>query len=113
MMFMGSTIPARLGKQGQEQKMTNEEMIAWAKKLGPAPMGKSAKSTSDNEWRSFGRDEKGYWVRRDYYVPESYSDDDEANSGSPLRPRMGSTRVTVELYADTYEGALGRIREFG
>lgn len=99
--------------------MDTNEMIAWARKLGPAPLGKSATSVPRadfgraKEVRSLGRDAKGYWVRRDWYVPESFGDDDEANGSSPLAARMGSTRVEKELYAESYEAAIARIPELG
>lgn len=99
--------------------MNAQEMMNWARKLGPAPMGKSAMSVPRNdvaeasEVRSLGHDAKGYWVRRDWYVPESFGDDDETNGSSPLRPRMGSTRREKELYANSFDEAIARIPELG
>lgn len=91
-----------------------EKITAWLSRLGPPPMGKAIKTEmTGTEIIGHGRDVKGYWLRREYYIPESYGDDDLSGTGYALKPRMGSTRQAVEIYDTNRETLLTRITELG
>lgn len=94
---------------------TIQEIKAWVDSFGaPPPKGKAAKSTDRDEIVGVGRELDGrYWLRREYYVPEAFGDDDLSFGGSALKPRMGYTRRVVQIHDESFEALKERIAELG
>lgn len=95
-------------------KQTAEQIDTWVRatvaKLGLPPKGRSAKNpVGKGELVILGRREDGTaFLRREWYVPESYGDDDLSSVGYYLEPRMGSSRKAEEI---TGEDIAERVRE--
>jgi len=93
---------------------TKEQVIEWMERLGEPPRGKAAAMKLPDEIVGHGREMDGrFWLRREYYAPESYSDDDLSHTGFRLSHRPGSTRRVVEIHDESRDALKERLAELG
>ena len=79
---------------------------------GLPPAGKSITMDGRDFVLCFGREKDGrLYVHYEWYVPESYGDDDASCSGFRLPARMGSTRMSKEVHGDTVQSLSSRFGE--
>jgi len=79
---------------------------------GLPPAGKVATMETRGGLVAFGREAGGkLFAAREWYVPESYGDDDLSSTGYRLPPRMGSTRKSKEVSDDTLQALSLRLGE--